>query len=396
MRGIGFVAVLLAVSGTAFGLGWYLAGRTPSSTTGSKPTSSNGTSPVDSPVTLNKVVAQGWLAPQGGPCNVIIPPGQRIERLLVGVGDSVVKGQTLLAQLAGDPLLDKQIELAESRTADTRRELELQVLQAENQYRAAQAALETARLQLIQAQQQQDFSVEEQRISQAEAKLRRLEGLLSDETTARLVSAFEVADQRLELEGAQLQLAQARKIADQSVAMAELAVANAEAQVESAGKNRDAAQDALASMRSAAIAEEIARLQRQSQQVFAPQDGTVVRLFLKPGEAAQTTPLLQIGDLSRMECVAEVVDRLAGQVQVGQSAVITSPALPSPLNGRVTRVESLVGAATLVDPSPLAMVDRRTVEVRIELDEESTELARRWINLQVNVEIAIGSSRPEG
>jgi hypothetical protein len=53
-----------------------------------------------------------------------------------------------------------------------------------------------------------------------------------------------------------------------------------------------------------------------------------------------------------------------------------------------------------MDPSPLALVDRKTVEVRIAVDPASAEVAKRLINLQVAVEINIDSalqtSPPDG
>ncbi|HMP80936.1 MAG TPA: efflux RND transporter periplasmic adaptor subunit [Pirellulaceae bacterium] len=388
MRWLGLTLTGLAIAAGGFGLGWYVSNQRRDKLSPATATTSSGTPVGESTVASNKVVAQGRLLPYGGLYQVIIPPGQRIERLLVKVGDDVRMGTTQLAELAGDPLLKKQVELAQSRAADSRRELELQLLQADNQVLAAQAALESARLTLLQAQQQ-EFSVQEKRIEQAQIKVQRLEALLLDAQTSRLISAHDVADQRLELESAQLQLAQARKLAEQQRSAAELGVANAEQQLAAAQRSRDAMREALDSMTTAALSEEIARLQLEAQQVVAPVSGQVIRLFAKQGEAVQSTPLLQIGDLSRMECVAEVVDRLARQVAEGQTATIRSPALSQDLRGRVTHVESLVGPATLIDPSPLAMMDRRTVEVRIELDEASTQIARSLIHLQVTVEIAV-------
>ena len=54
---------------------------------------------------------------------------------------------------------------------------------------------------------------------------------------------------------------------------------------------------------------------------------------------------------------------------------------------------TLIGALSLRDPNPLAQSDRRTVKMRIELDDASTEIARRFVNLQVNVTIHLTDAK---
>lgn len=44
--------------------------------------------------------------------------------------------------------------------------------------------------------------------------------------------------------------------------------------------------------------------------------------------------------------------------------------------------------ASLPDPSPLALVDRKTIEVRIMIDDDDVASARGFSNLQVTVELA--------
>ena len=53
----------------------------------------------------------------------------------------------------------------------------------------------------------------------------------------------------------------------------------------------------------------------------------------------------------------------------------------------MVEVGRLIGAPALRDPNPLAQTDRRTARVRIALDEASSEIARRFVQLQVNVTI---------
>ena len=100
---------------------------------------------------------------------------------------------------------------------------------------------------------------------------------------------------------------------------------------------------------------------------------------------------MQVANLEEMQCVAEVVDRLVGAVKIGQTAAITSPALDKPLSGKVVSIGRFVGQSTMQQPNPFALVDRKTVDVRIQIDDSDIDVANKLVNLQVSVEIAIAT-----
>lgn len=119
---------------------------------------------------------------------------------------------------------------------------------------------------------------------------------------------------------------------------------------------------------------------------------TVLRVYLDKGEAVRQTPVLELGDLSRMVCVAEVSVVDAKHVTTGQAAKITSRSfggeyLGKALSGVVERVAPVVGAPGLLNANPLAPVDRRVVEVRIAIDARDSAEAARWVGMQVEVRI---------
>jgi HlyD family secretion protein len=118
---------------------------------------------------------------------------------------------------------------------------------------------------------------------------------------------------------------------------------------------------------------------------MAPMDGQVIQVLAKPGDVSLHTPLLQVADLSKMECVAEVPDRLISQITIGDIAKLQSPALPRELSGTVVEILPIVGNSSLPDPNPLALVDRESVKVRIEINEADVAIAAKLIQLQVNV-----------
>jgi HlyD family secretion protein len=95
-----------------------------------------------------------------------------------------------------------------------------------------------------------------------------------------------------------------------------------------------------------------------------------------------------MGDTDKMRAVAEVYETDIGRVTVGQSATITSRALPRPLTGIVMRIGNLVFKNDVLNIDPAARADARVVEVWIELDEPA--MIERLTNLTVDVTINAG------
>ena len=119
--------------------------------------------------------------------------------------------------------------------------------------------------------------------------------------------------------------------------------------------------------------------------------GPILEVYARQGERVANTPILQLGDLRQMVCVAEVHEENLKDLEVktvpdsaddgklvparDYAVTIRSAALEQDLHGKVVEIGRLIGAPALRDPNPLAQTDRRTVRVRIELDEASTEIA---------------------
>ena len=112
----------------------------------------------------------------------------------------------------------------------------------------------------------------------------------------------------------------------------------------------------------------------------------ILKILVEPGEFITQLPVMQIGDVSRMTCVAEVYEADVKDVKEGQWVTIHSPALAGDfadgdpkdpgkggLPGRVVRVGSLVAGAGLMQRNPLAPSDRSIVEVLIEIGNEDPE-----------------------
>ena len=380
----GRLILIVGLLAVAFAGGWLLGAKNPDALSGQ-----TSEEPIESPEKIARVVAQGKLVPTNGVHNVVAAPGQRIESVLVGENDKVVANDTRLATLEGEKVLDLQTDLVDAQAQEATTELDQKILLAENNVTSAAAAVESAQLQLNEAQKGIDMSVSKKQVAAANEKLSRLQSLQSDPDTQMYVSASSVSDQQLSIDQAQSQIDSAKRKQESAIKAAQLGL-------EVAQQSRASAQRALESLktlrgeeRSVRLSKQIAQDRRDAARIISPVSGTVLKVFARQGDVVGNAPLMQIGNLEEMQCIAEVVDRLVGAVKIGQTAAITSPALDKPLAGKVVSIGRFVGQSTMMQPNPLALVDRKTVDVRIRIDDSDIEIANKLVNLQVSVEIAI-------
>ena len=130
---------------------------------------------------------------------------------------------------------------------------------------------------------------------------------------------------------------------------------------------------------------------------------TVLKVSLQPGEFITQTPIMQLGDLKKMVCIAEVYEADVKEIEDDQIAIIRSPAFDGDfadgpidpvtrkrsggIRGIVSRIGSLIAPPGLSNRNPLASADRSVVEVRIEIsDPQAIEQAAERVGLQVTVE----------
>ena len=350
--------------------------------------SSDGTSPLPRPV---KVVALGRLEPQGEVIQVGAPSGARIDRLLVNVGDWV-KAQQVLAYLDN---YDER--LAERNLAQTQLQEAQQQLAAETTFQAAQ--IEEAQSRIRQIDQPQALEIEAQTARLAELKAERALALQDLERDRALqeegaISQRDLDRRETQVEELQAQVKTAQATLSQLTTARQSNLDNAQAQLKASQANRDLAQIRIfveSARQNLALAE--ARLANSI--IKAPQDGRVLRLIARQGEAIPAAPsggnegILELGNTREMMVVAEVHESNIDQVQVGQPATITSRngAFTEPLTGTVAEIGWLIFKNDVLDDDPAANADARVVEVKIRLDQ--SDRVETLTNLQVDVQIEI-------
>jgi HlyD family secretion protein len=106
--------------------------------------------------------------------------------------------------------------------------------------------------------------------------------------------------------------------------------------------------------------------------VRAPADGSVLNMIGKVGETAVPSPesaLLVFGDLSGLRVRAEVEERDAAKVTIGQQVVIKADAFPDKtFEGTVTSISQSLGAPRIATRGPRRPNDVEVVEVMVALD----------------------------
>ncbi len=126
---------------------------------------------------------------------------------------------------------------------------------------------------------------------------------------------------------------------------------------------------ALAAARAEQTAAEVAV---EHTRVRAPFDGTVLNVFAKEGEIAVPSPdntLLMFGDLAKLKVRAEVEERDAAKIRVGQPVIVRADAYPDQdFEGRVTSTAQSLSAPRIATRGPRRPNDVEVLEALIDLD----------------------------
>lgn len=174
---------------------------------------------------------------------------------------------------------------------------------------------------------------------------------------------------------------------DDAVTAARKKIADAEAQLQTERKNLAEVsikpnmplptrlESGLAIARSDLSSAEIAV---ERTRIRAPIDGVVLNVAAKEGELAAPSPdnsLAIIGDLSGVRVRAEVEERDATKVRVGQHVVVRADAYPGrDFEGVVSSVAQSLGTARIASRGPRRPNDVEVLEVIADLDNSATAL----------------------
>ncbi len=374
------------------------------------------------------IYALGQLEPASGIISVSAIPGERLVELDPDVAENQrVPANGILGLLASYNVgraqlaaLGKKLELAEKNRLH-----QLQVALA--QKKQAEASVAQARAKLIELELQSGKLQALQKASHiAVEEYARLEALRGEDP--ELVTEHQLKKRENEMETALVDFriandsyASAREAADKTVTAAEANIKVADLTIkqlsqgfeeQAVTQEIDVAQETL--KRSVLLSPHVSpdsladvfevRIAADHEPGSVDDRGplTVLKVFLRPGEFVSQLPIMQLGDLSGMVCVAEVYEADVKDLKIGQAAVIRSPAFSGTfadginpetkertggMTGRIEQIGGMIGSPGLANRNPLAPADRSVVEVRVAIDDPAAiaEASQR-VGLQVTVE----------
>lgn len=305
------------------------------------------------------VAGLGRLIPKGDVVTVALPFGAgdaRISDVLVRAGDKVMKGDTI-AVLDSLAQLEALVETAEANVAvrqatleQTRDMVRASIAEAEASLQRSQAASDVARQAFDRTKSLSD------------------RGVSSQAALDQALSVMVQAEREVERDSATL----SRFTSDGLDAQVDVVVA---------ARNLDSAKAELRRSKS-----DLAKAM-----VIAPMDGTVLDVHVRAGEKSGEDGVADIGDVENMMAEVEIFQNQIGLVQVGQSVQIVADAFQQSLRGVVSEIGLEVERQTVTADDPAANTDARVVEIIVELDPASSDIAARFTNLEVVARIVVGS-----
>ncbi len=412
---VSFLWALLCLIGTI-----CVAGAGCGKSSGDSPGGQSGASQT------RQIVALGRLEPATGIISISAIPGQRLQSLK----DGVVEGTTIslpagsqnsqaddLSSKKTDPyllghLVSYDIRKAQLEALDTKKNLvkhkqASQVRLAEVQQSQTEAACLQAEAKKVEIEARRGRLANLQRAAElAHQEFLEMENLR--EKDSELVTQHQLNRHENQSERAQIEY-------DALNDSFQPALDAAHAACVAAQKNKEVAKENLEQLKSIGTFEievldkeiELAKKTLALSELRLPRmDGkanqfTILKIFLRPGEFVTQTPIMKVGDLTKMVCIAEVYEADTKEIGEGQTVRIFSSAFTDKfarktgdendsdkggIQGTVLRVSSIITSPGLSYRNPLAPGDRSVVEVLIKIDPKANAEAAKQVGLQVTVE----------
>ncbi len=380
---------------------------------------------------IESAIALGRLEPQGEVIKVSAPSsaqgiGARVDKILVKEGQLVATGQVIAILDNRDrtaAALDEakqQVEVARANLAKVKAgaqtgEIQAQQatiarLQAQLRGEVKQSDATIARLQAeLQGQNetlQATVARTEAQQRNAQADLERYQDLYNSgaisaqELESRRLSAVTTTEQvnesqatRRERVGTiQQQLIEATANKERIIATLTQQVNEARATLNKIAEVRPVdVQIATAEVNSAIANVKQVQADLALTYITAPQTGEIMKIHTRAGETISNDGIVELGKTDSMLVVAEVLEEDISKIRLGQKATITSDnrAFSGELKGTVVEVGRLIGKQDVIDSDPSADVDARVVEVKINLDSQSSRKVSGLTNAKVVAAIKI-------
>lgn len=347
-----------------------------------------------------QVTALGRLEPSSEIVQVAAPlalDGDRVAEIRVERGERVKVGQ-VIAVLDSAQHLQAALNQAQQEVKVAQAQLaQVQAGAKSGEIQAQQATITRVNAELdgTIATQKATIARWQSQVRTAQAEYQRFYAIYQEGA----ISTSQLDAKRLDLETAQAQLKEAQAALNRS--MNTLAAQQREA---NATLNRIAEvrpvdiQVAQAKIAKAQANQRQLQTQLEQAYIRSPINGTVLKVHVRPGESLGDQGIVSLGTTQQMMVVAEVYQTDIARVQPGQTATIRGQAFADQLTGRVVEIGQQVEQQAIFSNQPGENLDRRVVEVKIQLDPSSSDKVVGLSNLQVatliNVAEPMAQSQP--
>jgi HlyD family secretion protein len=409
----GAIALIIGIIGTRIAL--QKAQPTPQATP----------SPQAAP--LPTVTALGKLEPLGTMIRVSAAntgDGSRVEELRVKEGDRLQKGD-IIAVLNSQKRLQaalnqasEQVRVVQAKLAQVKSGAKSGEIQAQNAQiaqikaeRTGDLNTQTAVVARLEAERTGEIAAQTAVVARLEAEVEnarveadRYDSLLKDggvsaslRDSKRLVwqtSQRQLQEGRAGLE--RIRNARAEQINEAQAAL-DRSQSSRDEQLQAASATLDQiaevrpvdVQTAQAEINQAQAAVEKAEAELEQSYVRAPAAGSILKINTRAGEKIAAEGIVDMGRTQEMTALVEVYESDVKRLQMGDSAVVVSDAIGSDLKGTVSEIGQKVLRQNVVNTDPTANTDSRVMEVRIRLDNASSQKAEKFTNSQVTAKITL-------
>jgi len=121
--------------------------------------------------------------------------------------------------------------------------------------------------------------------------------------------------------------------------------------------------------------------------IKSPVNGRILDVLVQTGEFVGAEGLLELGRVDKMYAIAEVYETDIRRVKVGQTATVSSAALPRVLNGKVELIRHKVQKQDVTGTDPAADQDARIIEVEILLDDPEPAAALTHLQVEIIIDV---------
>ena len=350
----------------------------------SKPSELPETAPV-----VQRVTALGRLEPASEVIKVSVPAtlsNDRVDKLLVRRSVRVAAGQVIAIMDSRNRLQDS---LAEAQEQVKVSQVNLEKVKAGA--KLGQIVAQRAEILRLQKELEGQIAIQHATIARWQSEVRTANAdydryvLLYKEGAT---SASDLDQKRLTLETNRAQLNEAEAEQERTVDTLRAQIEQARANLNQIAEVRPV--DVLAAqvdIDKNISAVKKARSELADAYIRAPIAGRILDIYAKPGEVVGDKGIVDLGQTKLMQVVAEVYQTDISKIRKGQSAIITSESFPGQLHGTVRLVGLQVIKQEITSGEPGENLDRKVIEVRIQLNPEDSQRVASLTNLQVQVAI---------